>query len=189
LIERAANGPALISELLRKFGKLIIPVDPDGRSKSARLGRHADLIIGKRIWLPAGAEWRDDFINEFIEFPNGKFTDQVDATSQFLDHAAEFAALEPAPPAGLAVVVNSAGRTRTTTTSTAHNRDRGVAAACAATVNRSPAINGVPLCSRSRVRSSINVSTAHSEQRGSGNFPVIFPVSREFGLAADRFDR
>jgi predicted phage terminase large subunit-like protein len=142
LIERAANGPALISELLRKFGKLIIPVDPDGRSKSARLGRHADLIIGKRIWLPAGAEWRDDFINEFIEFPNGKFTDQVDATSQFLDHAAEFAALEPAPPAGLAVVVNSAGRTRTTTTSTAHNRDRGVAAAVRG--------NGQPITSNQR---------------------------------------
>jgi hypothetical protein len=94
------------------------------------------------IWLPAGAEWRDDFINEFIEFPNGKFTDQVDATTQFLDHAAEFAALEPALPAGLAVVVNSAGRTRTTTTSTVHTRDRGVAAAVRG--------NGQPITSNQR---------------------------------------
>jgi hypothetical protein len=129
LVEHAANGPALIAELSRKFGKRIIPVDPDGRSKAARLGRHADLIIGKRIWLPAGAEWRDDFITEFVEFPNGKFADQVDAATQFLDRAADFAGREPLAPAGIAAVVNSAGQTRTTTVSTTHGRERGVAAA------------------------------------------------------------
>jgi predicted phage terminase large subunit-like protein len=141
LIERAANGPALISERRRKFGQLIIPVDPDGRSKAARLGRHADLIIGKRIWLPAGAEWRDDFINEFVKFPNSTFTDQVDAVTQLLDHAAEFAAREPMPPAGIAAVVNSAGQARTTT-STAHNRERGTAAAVRG--------NGQPITSNQR---------------------------------------
>jgi predicted phage terminase large subunit-like protein len=142
LVEHAANGPALISELSRKFGKLIVPVEPDGRSKAARLGRHADLIIGKRIWLPAGAEWRDDFIKEFVEFPNGKFADQVDAATQFLDHAADFAAREPTPPAGIAAMVNSAGQTRSTTTSTAHNRERGVAAAVRG--------NGQPITSNQR---------------------------------------
>jgi hypothetical protein len=106
------------------------------------LGRHADLIIGKRIWLPAGAEWRDDFINEFVEFPNGKFTDQVDATTQFLDHAAEFAALEPTPPAGVAAVVTGTGQTKTTTPPTAHNRERGVAAAVRG--------NGQPITSNQR---------------------------------------
>jgi phage terminase large subunit-like protein len=129
LVEHAANGPALIAELSRKFGKLIIPVEPDGRSKAARLGRHADLIIGKRLWLPADAKWRDDFIKEFVEFPNGKFADQVDAATQFLDHAADFAACEPTARAGIAAVVNSAGQIRTTMTSTAHNRERGIAAA------------------------------------------------------------
>jgi hypothetical protein len=39
-------------------------------------------------------------------------------------------------------VVNSAGRTRTTTTSTAHNRDRGVAAAVRG--------NGQPITSNQR---------------------------------------
>jgi predicted phage terminase large subunit-like protein len=142
LVEHTANGPALISDLDGKLGKLIIPVEPDGRSKAARLGRHADLIIGKRIWLPAGAEWRDDFINEFVEFPNGKFTDQVDATTQFLDHAAEFAALEPTPPAGVAAVVTGTGQTKTTTPPTAHNRERGVAAAVRG--------NGQPITSNQR---------------------------------------
>ena len=84
LIERAANGHALISELSRKYkqlAKLVIPIDPDGRSKSARLRVHAETIIAKRIYLPADVSWRNDFVAEFVEFPHGKFTDQVDATT------------------------------------------------------------------------------------------------------------
>ena len=129
LIEHTANGPALISDLGAKLGKLLIPVESDGRSKAARLLRHAALIIGKRIWLPADAEWRDDFIDEFVHFPNGNFTDQVDATTQFLDRAADFARLEPTPPAGLAAVAIGAGQTRTTTISSSHGHERGLAAA------------------------------------------------------------
>jgi predicted phage terminase large subunit-like protein len=126
LIERAANGHALISDLTRKFGNLVIPIDPDGRSKSARLRAHADTIIAKRIWLPAQASWRNDFVREFVEFPNGKFTDQVDATTQFLDHAGKFAGLAPTPQAGLAAAVNRGGLARTISSS--DGRERGLAA-------------------------------------------------------------
>src|SRR5580704_15360483 len=119
LIERAANGHALISELSRKYtqlAKLVVPIDPDGRSKSARLRVHAETIIAKRIHLPADASWRDDFITEFVEFPHGRFTDQVDATTQFLDRAGELAPLATSRPAGLASFgLNSGGRTRTIT--------------------------------------------------------------------------
>jgi predicted phage terminase large subunit-like protein len=117
LIERAANGHALISELNRKFkqlAKLVVPIDPDGRSKSARLRVHSETIIAKRIHLPADASWRDDFVTEFIEFPNGKFTDQVDATTQFLDRAREFVGLTASRPAGMASLgLNSTGQART----------------------------------------------------------------------------
>ena len=126
LIERAANGHALISDLGRKYSNLM-PIDPDGRSKSARLRVHADTIVAKRIWIPARASWRDAFIAEFVEFPHGAFTDQVDATTQFLDHAGEFAGLEPNRPAGLAAWVNSGGGTRTISSS--NGRERGLAAA------------------------------------------------------------
>jgi predicted phage terminase large subunit-like protein len=95
LIERAANGVALISDLSTKHGHLIVPVEPDGRSKSARLRVHAETILAKRIHLPAEAPWRDDFVAEFVEFPRGKFTDQIDATTQFLDRADELAKLTP----------------------------------------------------------------------------------------------
>jgi predicted phage terminase large subunit-like protein len=87
LIERAANGAALFSDLAIKWEHLLMPVDPDGRSKSARLRCHAKIILSRRIYLPADAAWRDEFVSEFVEFPRGRFSDQVDATIQFLDHA------------------------------------------------------------------------------------------------------
>ena len=92
LIERAANGYALISDLTRKYPQLIRPIDPDGRSKSSRLLTHAATILSKRVHLPAVAPWREEFVKEFCGFPKGKYSDQVDATTQFLDHASEFAA-------------------------------------------------------------------------------------------------
>jgi predicted phage terminase large subunit-like protein len=128
LVERAANGHALISELTRKFAKLLVPIEPNGRSKSARLRVHADTIVAKRIWLPTQATWREGFVKEFIEFPRGKFTDQVDATTQFLDYADDFADLEPTPQAGLAAFVNRAGQTRSISSFNArHDHVRAVA--------------------------------------------------------------
>jgi predicted phage terminase large subunit-like protein len=116
IIERAANGHALISQLRRRFpnlAKLVIPVDPDGRSKSARLRVHAGTIIEGRIHLPADEPWRDDFVAEFVEFPHGRFTDQIDATTQFLDHAPKLAKLTPTAPAGSAILArNSSPQSR-----------------------------------------------------------------------------
>jgi predicted phage terminase large subunit-like protein len=129
LIERAANGHALISDLSRKFPRLaefVIPIDPDGRSKSARLRVHAKTIIAKRIHLPADAPWRDDFVAEFVEFPRGKFTDQVDATTQLLDRANELVRLKARPPGGLAAAAfNSGGMPRVIQRST--EREPGLA--------------------------------------------------------------
>jgi hypothetical protein len=42
--------------------------------------------------LPAGGPWCDEFIAEIVGFRGrAAFTDQVDAMTQFLDHAPEFA--------------------------------------------------------------------------------------------------
>jgi predicted phage terminase large subunit-like protein len=93
LIERAANGHALISDLIRRYGHIVQPIEPDGRSKATRLIAHVDTILSRRVYLPALAPWREEFVREFCEFPKGKFSDQVDATTQLLDHASEFAGL------------------------------------------------------------------------------------------------
>ena len=93
LIERASNGHALISDLVRRYGHIVRPIEPDGRSKTTRLIAHVDTILSRRVYLPALAPWREEFVREFCEFPKGKFSDQVDATTQLLDHASEFAGL------------------------------------------------------------------------------------------------
>lgn len=95
LVERAANGHALISDLFRHHHGLVRPIDPDGRSKAARLKANAATIFSRRVCLPAHAVWREAFVREFCEFPKGKFTDQVDATTQLLDHVSEFAGMAP----------------------------------------------------------------------------------------------
>jgi predicted phage terminase large subunit-like protein len=110
LVERAANGHALISDLTRKYPRLVRPIEPSGRSKSARLLVHVSTILSKGICLPAGAPWRHDFVREFCEFPKGKFTDQVDATTQLLDHAAEFVDMAYSQPGERAIGVNTAGQ-------------------------------------------------------------------------------
>jgi predicted phage terminase large subunit-like protein len=38
------------------------------------------------VLLPSSASWLADYIGELTSFPGGKFDDQVDSTSQALDH-------------------------------------------------------------------------------------------------------
>jgi predicted phage terminase large subunit-like protein len=97
LIEKVGAGLALLSDIEPRSWMSVVPVVPRD-SKTDRLRRHAATIQARKISLPANAPWRNDFVQEFIDFPGGKFTDQVDATTQFLD----FMALSPVllkPPA------------------------------------------------------------------------------------------
>jgi predicted phage terminase large subunit-like protein len=86
LVEKTANGPALISELRRKSkGRhLIVPITPRG-SKSARFNRHVDKIRDGRVHLPEDAEFYAEFAAELESFPHGEHTDQVDAFTQMAD--------------------------------------------------------------------------------------------------------
>ncbi len=85
LIEDTANGSALIDKLRRKKWLKVVPIIPDGRSKTARLVAHINTIKNGRIQLPGLATWRETYITEFLEFPRGRNDDQVDATTQYLD--------------------------------------------------------------------------------------------------------
>lgn len=90
LIEDAANGPAVISALAREVAGLI-PVRPDG-GKEARAAAISPQVESGNVFLPEGAPWVADFIDELAAFPRGKHDDQVDAFSQALGHAASRAA-------------------------------------------------------------------------------------------------
>ena len=83
LIEETANGPAIIQTLQREM--FIIPVTPLG-GKISRVNAISPAIESGHVYLPdpAKAPWVADYMEQWVSFPNGKYDDMVDATSQAL---------------------------------------------------------------------------------------------------------
>lgn len=83
LIEDKSSGTQLIQELRRE--KLVRPTafTPEG-DKIMRMHAQSSKIEAGQIHLPFEAPWLQDFETEMMQFPNGKFDDQVDSVSQFL---------------------------------------------------------------------------------------------------------
>jgi predicted phage terminase large subunit-like protein len=93
LIEWSGYGQALAENLRRRFPLISLHlIPPDGRSKVARVLRHIELIQSGRIKLPQDADWYEDYVSEFEQFPHPP-DDQVDATTQLLDFMPQYAAL------------------------------------------------------------------------------------------------
>ena len=86
LIEDTGYGPSLIDKPPTFSWLTIVPCTPDSRSKRERLAAHLKAVRAGCIYLPEGADWTDDYVEEFLTFP-ANYTDQVDATVQFLDKA------------------------------------------------------------------------------------------------------
>ena len=86
LIEEKANGSALMSILENKIGGLI-KVNPTA-SKEARLSAVSPMFEAGNVLTPheSIAPWIAEWWNEVKSFPNAKFDDQVDCTSQALQH-------------------------------------------------------------------------------------------------------
>jgi len=85
LIEEKANGAAVIDTLRNELHSLIAIVPKE--SKIARLNAVSPMIEAGNLWVPNPKlyPWVDDFIQEIITFPKGKFDDQVDAMTQYLN--------------------------------------------------------------------------------------------------------
>jgi predicted phage terminase large subunit-like protein len=98
LIERAANGPALLSELTRRQRKRVYGITPR-RSKAARFRPHLDKILAGRVQLLLDEPFRSYFVQEFVEFPHGRHTDQVDAFSQAMAWIDDQGSLDPSQTA------------------------------------------------------------------------------------------
>lgn len=78
-IERGFIGTTLVVDLTAE-GVPVTPLDPD-TDKTTRAIPAANRQRSGRIWLPAGRDWLDAWIEEHAQFPNGEFDDQVDTTS------------------------------------------------------------------------------------------------------------
>lgn len=83
LIEAKANGDAVVSMLQGKISGMI-EITPEGGKESRAAAMQPEIEAGD-VFLPDGASWLDDFVDEHAKFPKGSHDDQVDAMSQCLN--------------------------------------------------------------------------------------------------------
>jgi len=83
LIEDKASGTQLIRELIEGGLSMVTRFKPDG-DKIMRLHAQTATIENGFVHLPREAYWLIDYLHELTVFPNGRYDDQVDSTSQAL---------------------------------------------------------------------------------------------------------
>ena len=83
LIEDKASGTQLIQELIEAGLSKVTRYKPDG-DKIMRLHAQTATIENGFVCLPREAHWLADYLHELTVFPNGRYDDQVDSTSQAL---------------------------------------------------------------------------------------------------------
>lgn len=87
LIEDKGSGTALLQDLHYKWMPVVqgivrvVPVE----DKVTRLSAQSAQIEAGRVYLPARAPWLEEFRTEILQFPHGRYNDQVDSVSQFLN--------------------------------------------------------------------------------------------------------
>jgi predicted phage terminase large subunit-like protein len=82
LIEDAANGVALLQDLKSVDMRVVACSAQPG--KEVRAEQASGVFEAGKVILPATAPWREDYINELLHFPDGKYDDMVDSTTQAL---------------------------------------------------------------------------------------------------------
>jgi predicted phage terminase large subunit-like protein len=90
LVEDKANGSAVIDTLKNKING-IVAIEPRG-GKRARAAAIQPQVEAGNVFLPEGAPFLADFVEELGAFPKGANDDQVDSTSQALLHEMNSAA-------------------------------------------------------------------------------------------------
>ena len=87
IIEDRGSGTSLIQELRGdSFPGFPKPIafKPEG-DKLTRIHAQSAKIEARHVYLPANAIWLPEFRSELLQFPRGRYDDQVDALSQFLN--------------------------------------------------------------------------------------------------------
>jgi predicted phage terminase large subunit-like protein len=89
LIEKAGPGLGLVQDLKvnpERGVPVPIGIVPEG-SKSDRMVAQSARFEAGQVYLPEQAPWLAEYLHELLAFPNGRYDDQVDSTSQFLNWA------------------------------------------------------------------------------------------------------
>lgn len=104
VVENKANGPAIVS-LLSKEIPGIVPYEPKGGKEERAIAATPYFEAGN-VLLPRDAPWLQDFVEQFVGFPTGKFKDMVDATVQGIDYLMEKPTVT-GPPSGMGLSKDS----------------------------------------------------------------------------------
>ena len=85
LIEDKGSGTSLIQDLRGDSGGATKPIafQPEGDKVTRMVGQSYKIENGQ-VLLPRRAEWLDELRIELMQFPYGRYDDQVDCLSQFL---------------------------------------------------------------------------------------------------------
>ncbi len=86
LCEDKANGSAIIDQC-RKVVPKLIAISPK-ESKEARAAACSPAVEAHQVFLPEGASWLGDFVEECAAFPRGRSDDMVDSLTQLLNWCA-----------------------------------------------------------------------------------------------------
>jgi predicted phage terminase large subunit-like protein len=84
LIEDKASGTQLIQELVNEGIHEVQKYEPK-MDKTMRMHAVTSTIENGFVHLPDRAAWLGEYLHELTSFPNGKYDDQADSTSQALD--------------------------------------------------------------------------------------------------------
>lgn len=84
LIEDKQSGTQLLQEL-KEAGVYAATAYQSKFDKVLRLGAQTGVIENGFVYIPQDAHWLGEYLHELTTFPNGKFDDQVDSTSQALE--------------------------------------------------------------------------------------------------------
>jgi predicted phage terminase large subunit-like protein len=87
LIEDRASGTQLIQDLKTEGLYRIKPyLPPSSSDKVMRLHAQTAVFESGRVLLPKNATWLPEYLKELAAFPGSKHDDQVDSTTQALEH-------------------------------------------------------------------------------------------------------
>jgi len=88
LIEDTSAGMSVLQTLKDTSKLSVIPIKV-GSDKIVRVAQTTPIFEAGRIYVPAEAEWLAEYTKELLAFPGGRYDDQVDSTSQFLNWLVE----------------------------------------------------------------------------------------------------
>lgn len=94
LIEDRASGTQLIQDLIADGVHCVARYEPK-LDKIMRMHSVTSTIENGFVHIPEQAHWLAEYLHEFAVFPNDRFDDQVDSTSQALDWIKEHESASP----------------------------------------------------------------------------------------------